>query len=167
MLRLDYQYADWILDFRRKYRLVNPSNKTLLTSYLENRKMAEEEEERFFHLLQFLSFIKSLELNPFKDCKKLRVKKQNYYRLKFPLSKFVKFMDIQISNKSHRRKLIGYFKELHKLDPIVKEFSDGGFRSYVCFLYVDCENPSGKAWVIEVFAAEELFLFRDRKMIYG
>jgi len=36
VLRLDYQYADWILDFRRKYRLVNPSNKTLLTSYLEN-----------------------------------------------------------------------------------------------------------------------------------
>jgi hypothetical protein len=159
VLRLDYQYADWILDFRRKYRLVNPSNKTLLTSYLENRKMSEEEEERFFHLLQFLSFIKSLELNPVKDCKKLRVKKQNYYRLKFPLSKFVKFTDIQISNKSHRRKLIGYFKELHKLDPIVKEFSDGGFRSYVCFLYADCENPSGKAWVIEVFAAEELFWF--------
>ena len=159
VLRLDYEYADWILDFRRKYRLVNPSNKTLLTSYLENRKMAEEEEERFFHLLQFLSFIKSLELNPLKDCKKLRVKKQNYYRLKFPLSKFVRFTGIQISNQSDRRKLIEYFKQLHKLDPIVKEFSDGAFRSYVCFLYTDCENQSGKSWVIEVFAAEELFWF--------
>lgn len=121
--------------------------------------MSEEEEERLFHLLQFLSFIKSLELNPFKDCKRLRVKKQNYYRLKFPLSKFVKFTGIQISNKSDRKKLIGYFKQLHKLDPIVKEFSDRTFRSYVCFLYAECENPSGKAWVVEVSAAEELFWF--------
>jgi hypothetical protein len=159
VLRLDYQYADWILEFRRGYRLVNPSNRALLTSYLENRIMAKEEEERLFHLLQFLSFIRSLELNPFKDCKKLRVKKQNYYRLKFPLSKFVKYTGIQISNKSDRKKLIGYFKQLHKLDPIVKEFSDGAFRSYVCFLYAECENPSGKAWVVEVYAAEELFWF--------
>jgi hypothetical protein len=159
VLRLDYQYADWVIDFRRKYRPVNTSNRALLTSYLESRVMAEEEEERLFHLLQFLSFIKSLELNPFKDCKRLRVKKQNYYSLKFPLSKFVKYTGIQISNQSSRKKLIGYFKQLHKLDPIVKEFSDGAFRSYVCFLYVECENPSGKAWVVEVFAAEELFWF--------
>ena len=131
----------------------------LLTSYLENRKMTEEDEKRLFHLLQFLSFIKSLGLNSFKDCERLRVKKQNYYRLKFPLSKFVKFTGIQFSNKSDRKKLIGYFKQLHKLDPIVKEFSDGGFRSYVCFLYAECENPSTKAWIVEVFAAEELFWF--------
>jgi hypothetical protein len=159
VLRLDYQYTDWIVDFRRKYQLVNPTSPSLLTSYLENEIGTQEEEERLFHLLQFLSFIKSLELNPFKDCKKLRVKKQNYYRLKFPLSKFVKFTGIQISNKPVRKKLIGYFKQLHKLDAIVKEFSDGAFRSYVCFLYVECENPSGKAWVVEVFAAEELFWF--------
>jgi hypothetical protein len=159
VLRLDYQYTDWIVDFRRRYILVKPSNPSLLTSYLKNQIMAEEKEKRLFHLLQFLSFIKSLELNPFKDCKKLRVKKQNYYRLKFPLSKFVRFTGIQISNQSDRIKLIEYFKQLHKLDPIVKEFSDGAFRSYVCFLYADCDNPSGKSWVIEVFAAEELFWF--------
>jgi hypothetical protein len=159
VLRLDYQYTDWIVDFRRRYQLVNPTYPSLLTSYLENGIGTQEEEERLFHLLQFLSFIKSLKLNPFKDCKKLRVKKQNYYRLKFPLSKFVKFTGIQISNKPVRKKLIGYFKQLHKLDAIVKEFSDGAFRSYVCFLYVECENPSGKAWVVEVFAAEELFWF--------
>ena len=159
VLRLDYQYTDWIVDFRRRYRLVNPSNPTLLTGYLENRIMSKEEEERLFHLLQFLSFIKSLELTPLKDFKRLSVKKQNYYRLKFPLSKFVKFTGIQFSNKSDRKKLIGYFKKLHKLDPIVKEFSDGAFRSYVCFLYAECENPSGKAWFVEVAAAEELFWF--------
>ena len=159
VLRLDYQYTDWIVDFRRRYRLVNPSNPTLFTSYLKNRIMFEEEEKRLFHLLQFLSFIKSLELIPLKDCKRLSIKKQNYYRLKFPLSKFVKFTGIQFSKKSDRKNLIGYFKQLHKLDPIVKEFSDGAFQSYVCFLYAECENPSGKAWFVEVAAAEELSWF--------
>ena len=53
---MDYQYTDWVVDFRRRYLLLKPSNPSLLTSYLENRIMAEEEEERFFHLLQLLSF---------------------------------------------------------------------------------------------------------------
>jgi hypothetical protein len=159
VLRLDYDYADWILNFQRRYPLIKPSNQSLLTSYLENNIMPEKKEKRFFHLLQFLSFIKSLDLNVLKDYKKLRVKKQYYYYLKFPLSKFVKFTGVQSLDKSSRQELIGYFKELHKLDPIVKEFSDGGFKSYVCFLYADCENSLGNAWFIEVFAAEELFYF--------
>jgi len=46
--------------------------------------------------------------------------------------------------------LLKYFKQLHKLDPITKEFSDGAFRSYVCFLYAECENPSGKAWFVVI-----------------
>lgn len=159
VLDLDYQYTDWIVDFRRRYPIVKPSNNLLVTSYLSNRVMSDIEEKRFFHLLQFLSFIKSLNLNVFNDCKKLRVKKQNYYHLKFPLSKFVRFTGVQSLDNSNRQELIGYFKELHKLDPIVKEFSDGGFKSYVCFLHADCVNPLGNGWFIEVFAAEELFFF--------
>lgn len=63
-------------------------------------------------LFQFLSFVKSLELNPFKDCKKHRIKEQFYYGLKFPLSQFVEFRGIKISKQSQRDKLIGYFKQL-------------------------------------------------------
>ena len=84
-----------------------------------------------FHLLQFLSFVKSLKLNPFKDCQKHRIKKQLYYGLKFPLSQFVKFTDIHLSNHSKRKKLILDFYQLQKLDPIVKVFSDRAFRSFV------------------------------------
>jgi hypothetical protein len=72
-----------------------------------------------FHLLQFLSFIKSLELNPGKDCKNHRIKRQDYYCLKFPLSKFVNFTGIKISNHSEREKLILYFYQLQKLNPIL------------------------------------------------
>ena len=52
-----------------------------------------------------------------------------------------------------------YFKDLQKLDPIVREFSDGSFRSYVSFPYLDSHNPFSNSWVIEVFIVEELFNF--------
>ena len=159
VLRSDYSYTDWILDFQRRYQ-GNPTFRPLMTGYLENKRITnQEEEERLFHLLQFLSFVKSLKLNPFKDCKKLRIKKQFYYQLKFPLSQFVKFTGIKISNHSDRVKLIFYFYQLQKLDPIIKIFSSRAFRSYVCFPYLECENPSGNSWVIEVLLAEELFCF--------
>ena len=160
VLCLNCPYTDWIIDFQRRHCIVNPTCCLLVTSYLENQTIeSQEDEKRLFHLLQFLSFVKSLKLNPLKDCKRHRIKKQNYYGLKFPLSKFVNFTGIKISNHSEREKLIFYFYQLQKLDPIVKVFSSKAFRSYVCFPYVECENPSGNSWVIEVLAAEELFCF--------
>jgi len=161
VLRSDYSYTDWVVDFQRRYhQLMNLTSRSLVVSYLENQIITNQvEEERLFHLLQFLSFVKSLKLNPLKNCKKHRIKKQFYYGLKFPLSQFVKFTGMRLSNHSEREKLILYFYQLQKLDPIVKVFSKRAFRSYVCFPYVDCENHSGNSWSVEVLAAEELFSF--------
>ena len=140
--------------------MVHLDSRSLVLNYIENQIITNQiEEERLFHLLQFLSFVKSLKLNPLIDCQKYQIKKQLYYGLKFPLSTFVKFTGMQLSNQSERKKLIFYFSLLQKLDPIVKVFSNIAFRSYVCFPYVDCVNWSGKSWVIEIFAAEELFCF--------
>ena len=97
---------------------------------------------------------------PPNKCKPQRIKKKNYYFLKFPLNQFVRFTGIQTLKDSQRRKLILYFKGLQKLDPVVKEFSNGAFQSYVCFPYVECENRLGNSWSIEVLAAEELFYFQ-------
>lgn len=139
---------------------MNLHSRSLVVDYIENQIITNQvEEERLFHLLQFLSFVKSLKLNPLKDCQKHRIKKQLYYGLKFPLSKFYRFTGMKVSNQSEREKVIFYFSQLQKLDPIVKMFSNIAFRSYVCFPFVDCTNPSGKSWVIEVLAAEELFCF--------
>ena len=69
-------------------------------------------------------------------CKTERIKKQNYYVLKFSLSQFVRFMSIQTLKNSQRKKLILYFKTLQKADPIVKEFSNGAFLSIFENLFV-------------------------------
>lgn len=105
-------YTDWILDFQRRYR-ATITFRPVVTNYLENQIIeSPEEEERFFHLLQFLSFVKGLRLNPLKDYKKLKIKKQFYYELKFLLSKFVNFTCMQLSNQSERENLISYFYQL-------------------------------------------------------
>ena len=67
---------------------------------------------------------------------------------------------IRISNHSDREKLISYFCKLQKLDPLIKVFSSKAFQSYVFFPYVECSNPYGNSWIIEVFASEELFCFQ-------
>jgi hypothetical protein len=74
----------------------------------------------------------------------------------------VKFIGIQISNHSQRKKILTYFKKLQKRDPIVKEFSDPSVPNYVSFPSVDSENPSVNCWVLEVFVAEERFYFSYR-----
>ena len=159
VLRSDYPYTDWILNYQRRY-WGNPIFHPLMTSYLDNQEINNKEDEgRLFHLLQFLSFVKSLELNSLKDCQKYQIKKQLYYGLKFPLSRFVKFTGMKLSNHSDREKLLFYFSRLQRLDPIIKVFSNMAFRSYVCFPYVDCANPSGNSWIIEVLVVEELFSF--------
>lgn len=159
VLRSDYPYTDWILNYQRRY-WGNPIFHPLMTSYLDNQEINNKEDEgRLFHLLQFLSFVKSLELNSLKDCQKYQIKKQLYYGLKFPLSRFVKFTGMKLSNHSDREKLLFYFSQLQRLDPIIKVFSNMAFRSYVCFPYVDCANPSGNSWIIEVLVVEELFSF--------
>jgi hypothetical protein len=53
VLRSDYSYTDWILDFQRRYQATT-AFRSLVTSYLENQVLKnQEEEERLFHLLQF------------------------------------------------------------------------------------------------------------------
>jgi hypothetical protein len=50
--------------------------------------------------------VKSLKLNSLKDCQKHRIKELFSSELKFPLSQFVKFTSMQLSNHSERKKLI-------------------------------------------------------------
>lgn len=69
VLGLDYVYNGWLVDFQRRLKR-NSTSRSLITSYLKTGMSNQEEEERLFHLFQFLFFVKSLELNLFKDCKK-------------------------------------------------------------------------------------------------
>lgn len=154
---LENSYVDWLLNFKRKY----PSKKIppyyLLTSYLENNVYSNDEEERIFHLLQYLSFVKTLTKDQYLQTHS--IKNKVYYIVKFSLRQFLAFTGVKITNSYQRKQLLVYFKKLQKLDPIVTEFSDGGFQSYVVFPYVDMKNKPGNSWMLEVYTAQELIFF--------
>jgi len=56
---LDNIYTDGLVDFLRRYADKQIPEEFLITSYLEN-KIVSQDEVRLFHLLQFLSFIQTL-----------------------------------------------------------------------------------------------------------
>jgi len=130
---------------------------SFLTDYLDKKNCSAEEEGRLFHLLQFLSFIRNFTVD--KNWKTHKIKDRIYYFIKFSLSDFIDFTDIKIIGSYQRKELLDYFEQLQKVDPIVTQFSNGAFRSYVCFPYVDCDNPSQNSWEIEILVNEQLFDF--------
>ena len=75
VLCLGYPYTDWVVNFQRRHRQrVNLHSRSLVIDYIENQIITNQiEEEKLFRLLQFLSFVKSLELKAFKDCKKQKI----------------------------------------------------------------------------------------------
>ena len=65
VLCFGYPYSDWVVDFQRRHRqLGNLHSHSLVVDSIETQIITNQvEEERLFHLLQFLSFVKSLKLN--------------------------------------------------------------------------------------------------------
>ena len=49
-------------------------------------------------------------------------------------------------------------KSLQKIEPVLENFSDGGFQSYVAFPYLKVERKKG--WCIELSICQELCSYR-------
>lgn len=122
ILDLNYVYTDWIIDYQRRHKLI-ATNRILVTSYLKNKTIGNFiDEERLFHLFQFLSFIKGLAIKPFENCEKQKIKNKLYYVSNLSLSDFINFTGIKIIKQSQRGKMIGYFKQLQKLEKYLNSF---------------------------------------------
>lgn len=71
--------TDWLLDKLRKLQKRQNGDNYLLTGYLSNIELRSfAERERFFHFIQFLSFIK--------NCKHSKLKGREVYQIVFPAS---------------------------------------------------------------------------------
>lgn len=154
ILSFYYAYTDWILDFQRRLQFKDVVAPVLVSSYLENHILSNKENNKLFHLLQFLSFVIRLKEKDLSS--KCRIKQQNYYSFEFSLTAFIEFTVSKLLTHYKRKKLILFFKQFQTLYPIIKTFSDDSLRCYVCFPYVNCKNPGKNDRVIEIFIAEEL-----------
>ena len=56
---------------------------------------------------------------------------KNYKILKFPVNQFIKFTGQPKNNYYQIKKLVEFLKSLSKMEPIIDNFSDDGFQSYV------------------------------------
>lgn len=65
---------------------------------------------------------------------------QDYRIFQFPVNHFLEFIGKPKNNHYQIKKLVEFLKSLQRIKPILENFSDGGFRSYVVFPYLKVER---------------------------
>ena len=158
LFNLENSYCDWLLaDFRHIKNPIDQGilNNSLSTSYLTNKLVKDLDEIKFFCLLiLLLNYIKSL-----KSSSKLISMGDNTYQIiKFPVNDFLEFTGQPRNNYYQIKKLVKFLKSLQKIEPILENFSDGGFQSYVAFPYLKVERK--KEWYVELSVCQELYSYR-------
>ena len=151
---LDSCYIDWLLIRMRKHFSKENNQTSLVSSYLDLEKPVFDsfiQKERFFKILQFLSFVRNL-----KNFKKNFVSDQLYYLIEFPVIDFLKFTGFKENNKYQRRKTLNFFSSLQEEKRLIQKFSDKIFRSSTMFPYLKLEKQ-GRAWVVSMAIGKEIY----------
>ena len=136
---IENSYCDWLrANFRQVRKL--PARKLLInylsTSYLTEKPIYGLAEVEFlYRLIQLLNYIKSLD----GSSKLISMGNQDYHIFQFPVNHFLEFIGKPKNNHYQIKKLVEFLKSLQGIRPILENFSDGGFRSYVIFPYVKVE----------------------------
>lgn len=60
-----------------------------------------------------------------------------YHTFQFRVNHFLEFIEKPKNNHYQIRKLVKFLKSLQNIRPILDYFSDGGFRRYVVFPYIN------------------------------
>ena len=163
---LNYPYTEWILDFQRRLNTLNNANANyFIMNYICKFDIPYEEEKRFFHLFQFLSFLRSFKFPHNNSYPEVTIKNKKYYFIKFSLTDFIRFTNTSITADYQRKTLLAYFKKLQTLDPIIDLLKNDQFQSYVCFPFVGCECKTNNSWQIEILIHEELVDFNYPYML--
>jgi len=155
---LENCYCDWLLaKFRRVKSL--PVQEVLInslsTSYLSDKPMHDLTKVEFFYrLIQLLNYIKCLK----GSSESISMGDQTYKTFQFPINSFLEFIGKPKKNHYQVKKLVEFLKSLQTIEPVLENFSDGGFRRYVAFPYLKVERK--KCWWVELSVCEELYLYR-------
>lgn len=148
---LDNSFVSWLIEFLRKYAQNEKDTKIgLATEYFSETEI--QDHQRFYHLLQFLNFIQTLNNE---DCSQYFLERRRYFIHNFPLKDFMNFIGIK-QNQNQRLNILEYFRQLHNFDPIIEQFEDGTFRIFTTFLYSGVYKKSNR-WFVRVYIIEDLY----------
>lgn len=155
---IENSYCDWLLaNFRR---VKKPPVQELLINYLSTSYLTKKpihglaEVEFFYRLIQLLNYIKCLE----SYSKSVSVGDLTYMTFQFPVNSFLEFIGKPKNNYYQVKKLVEFLKSLQTIEPVLDNFSDGGFRRYIAFPYMKVERK--KCWWVELSICEELYLYQ-------
>lgn len=156
-------YTDWLLQSFRKIRetekLVYPFSTSYLTgSYIQSL----EKEEFLYRLLQLLNYLKKFEdfvtIRGEDDQGEIVIIRGEVFRfVSFPVTHFAEFTGISKTNYYKSRKLRDFLNSLQKLPPLVEYFSDGGFRSFLAFPFLELIRR--ESWYVEFAIAEKFYCY--------
>ena len=152
---LESSYTDWLLANFRGVRKPPLEVNSLSTSYLTAKPTDGLAKVEFlYRLIQLLNYIKSLE----GSSKSSLLMDLTYKTFEFPVNNFLEFIGKPKNNHYQIKKLVEFLKSLQTIKPILENFSDGGFRSYVAFPRLKVERK--KSWWVEFSVCQELYLYR-------
>lgn len=155
---IEDSYCDWLLTSFREVK--TPVEQKVLicnfsVSYLNKKPIHNLTEIEFiYRLIQLLNYLKCLD----GSFNLTSIGDQSYRTFKFSVSSFLEFIGKPKNNYYQVKKLITFLKSLQTIEPVLENFSDGGFRRYVAFPYVKVERK--KCWLVELSICEKLCLYR-------
>ena len=147
-------YVSQMDDQKRQNHILSIYN-YLSTSYLTDKPVHDLSKIKFlYQLVQLLNYMKSLE----NSSRSISMGDRTYKIFQFPINNFLEFTVKSRNNYYQIKRLVEFFKSLQRIEPIMDNFSDGGFRGYIIFPYVKVERK--KSWHVELSVCQELCSYR-------
>jgi len=154
---LDTCYTDWLGIGLRK--LVSPqkseiNSNSLVSSYLRKNSLDYlVQKEQFFKLIQFLSFLRSLEYS------RKFIEDQAYCVVEFAVIDFISFTGGNRKSTYQRTKGLEFLTSLQDLKPLIQKFSENEFRRSVMFPYLKLKKQN-RRWTVRMAVGEELYFYQ-------
>ena len=157
LFNLEDSYCDWLLaSFRHVRGPINQEalNNYLSTSYLTNKLVKNLDDIKFFCLLiLLLNYIKSLK----SSSRLIKMSDTTYRIVEFSVNDFLEFTGKPRNNYYQIKKLVQFLRSLQSIEPILENFSDGSFQSYVAFPYLKVERKKG--WYVKLSVCQKLYSY--------
>jgi len=155
---IEDSYCDWLLTNFRQVKI--PVAQKILVTYFSTSYLSKKPTydltkiEFIYRLIQLLNYLKYLD----GSFKSTSIGDRSYRTFKFSVSSFLEFIGKPKNSYYQVKKLVTFLKSLQTIEPVLENFSDGGFRCYVAFPYLKVERR--KCWLVELSICEELCLYR-------
>nr|UDP55520.1 hypothetical protein orf417b [Schizostauron trachyderma] len=123
--------TSWLLDIYRKKIRLKSSEQVLAIDYFSESSLSTfSQKDSLFRLFQLLSFVRAEQLQPIEQDTLFG---QTYFSLTFPLSKFIKFIEMDApggTGHDRRIKVKRSLLSLAQVKPLVNHFSLDEYESY-------------------------------------